>query len=195
MPTVDINKKTLFKPFPILTTARLVLRALAAADLADLYQYASDPLIDRHTPWDHYHTMDEAKADLTDYVAQYDRDGMGVWGVQHRADGKLIGICNFTYWQTRHRRAEIGYTIARPYWGQGLATEAVRAVLTFGFERMDLARIEAVCTPDNTASERVLQKAGMQYEGLLRNYQVWRGTPQDLKMYAIIRADTSTARP
>ncbi len=74
------------------------------------------------------------------------------------------------------------------HWGQGLATEAAQALVAFGLEQMQLARIEAVCLPENAASARVLQKAGMQYEGLLRNYQVWRGKPCDLQMWAVVGA-------
>ena len=80
----------------------------------------------------------------------------------------------------------MGYTIARAYWGLGYATEAARALIQFGFDRMHLVRIEAVCLPEHLASARVLQKAGMQFEGVLRSYQVWRGQPRDLHMYAIV---------
>ncbi len=86
-----------------------------------------------------------------------------------------------------HRRVELGYTIARAYWGNGYATEAVQALLQFGLERMGLVRIEAVVLPDHVASARVLEKAGMTFEGLLHSYQIWRGRPCDLKMYAVTR--------
>ncbi len=185
---MDIN--TVFVPFPTLTTRRLILRALRTDDLHDLYQYASDPTIDQHTPWDHYQSPEEARQDLARYIAQYAAGEMGVWGIEHQADGRLIGICNFSYWHPPHRRAEIGYTIARHAWGQGFATEAALALIAFGFQYMNLIRIEAICTPDNRASEHVLQKVGMQFEGQLRKYEIWRGKPHDLNMYAIIATDT-----
>ena len=181
-----MDLKALFSPFPTLPTPRLILRALRPTDLADLYAYASDPEIDRFTPWTHYESLAEARADLDHYVAEYETEGMGVWGIEHRADQRLIGIINFSRPHPRNRRVEMGYTIARPHWGQGLATEAARALVTFGLEQMHLARIEAVCLPENAASARVLQKIGMQYEGLLRNYQIWRGKPCDLQMWAVV---------
>jgi ribosomal-protein-alanine N-acetyltransferase len=184
--TVDI--KALFTPFPTLETARLVLRALRSDDLDDLYAYASDPQIDRFTPWTHYLSLEEARADLDDFLAEYERDGLGAWGIEHRADRRLIGIATFSPPHRHHRRVELGYTIARAYWGQGYATEAVQALLQFGFEQMDLVRIEAVVLPDHAASARVLEKAGMALEGLLRSYQIWRGQPCDLRMYAVTRA-------
>lgn len=181
-----MDSQTVLTPFPTLNTPRLLLRALRMDDLNDLYEYASDVGIDRYTPWKRYESLHEARADLAHYVQQYDGGNMPVWGVEHRADQKLIGICDFN-WHPKHRRAEIGYTIARGYWGQGLAVEAVQAMISFGFEKMDLVRIEAVCMLDNWASERVMQKVGMQHEGVLHSYQMWRGTPQDLRMYAIVR--------
>jgi ribosomal-protein-alanine N-acetyltransferase len=177
--------KELFTPFPELDTPRLLLRALRKDDLQDLYEYASDPEIDRYTPWTRYQSLDEARADLDDFIAEYERDGMGAWGIEHKADRKLIGIGTFSPPHRHHRRCEMGYTIARPYWGQGYASEAARAMVVFGFERMNLARIEAVCLPDNIASGRVVQKIGMHYEGLLRGYQIWRGKPCDLKMFGM----------
>lgn len=180
-----MNLKALFTPFPTIATPRLLLRALRESDLDDLYAYASDPEIDRFTPWRHYQSMAEARADLDDFLAEYKAHGMGAWGIEHQADQRLIGIATFSPPHPHHRRAELGYTIARNYWGAGYATEATQALIRFGFEQMNLVRIEAVCLPDNIASTRVLQKIGMRYEGLLRGYQIWRGTPCDLQMYAL----------
>lgn len=177
--------KTLFTPFPVLSTARLVLRALRPNDLDDLYAYASDPEIDRFTPWTHYTSLAEARADLDNFLADYERDGFGSWGIEHQADQRLIGIIEFSPPHPRSRKTALGYTIARAYWGQGYATEAAQALITFELDKLHLVRIEAVCLPDNLASIRVLRKIGMQYEGLLHNYEIWRGKPCDLQMYAL----------
>jgi ribosomal-protein-alanine N-acetyltransferase len=111
---------------------------------------------------------------------------MGAFGIEHRNDRRLIGILTFSPPHPRNRRIEFGYTIARAYWGQGYATEAAAEFVRFAFEQMALVRIEAVVLPDHVASSRVLEKVGLQYEGLLRSYQVWRNVPRDLKMYAIV---------
>jgi len=179
-----MDLKTLFPPFPVLETQRLILRALCPSDLDDLYEYASDHEIDHYVPWEHYENIDEARENLNMFLEQYDKDGFGAWGIEHRTDQKLIGLIN-TSKPGYNRRVEVGYAISRAYWGQGYATEALRAVIQFGFEKMELARIEAVVLPENIASARVLEKAGMQFEGLLRKYQVWKDQPSDLKMYAI----------
>lgn len=182
-----MDLKALFTPFPILSTSRLILRALRPSDLNDLYEYASDPQIDQYVPWDHYKNFEEARENLNEFLEEYEKDGLGAWGIEHRADRKLIGIINTSIPHRVHRRVEVGYTIAHAHWGQGLATEALQALIHFGFEKMELLRIEAVILPQNTASARVLLKAGMQFEGLLRHYQVWKGQPRDLQMYAIVK--------
>lgn len=182
-----MDSTTRFPDFPLLSTPRLILRALASSDLDDLYEYASDPEIDRYTPWDCYQSLDEAREDLSGYIARYEQGYFRAWGIEHRADKKLIGITNFGFISKEDRRAEMGYTIGRKYWGQGLATEAVQALIKYGFEKQDLARIEAVVLPENKASSKVLVKVGMQFEGLLRSYQVWKDKPSDLEMYAIVR--------
>ncbi len=181
-----MDLKTLFTPFPVLSTPRLILRDLRPTDLNDLHEYASDPQIDHYTPWEHYKSFDEARENLNEFLEEYEKDGFGAWGIEHRADKKLIGIINTSIPHRAHRRVEMGYTIARAYWGQGYATEAVQALIQFGFEKMDLVRIEAVLLPENLASARVLEKSGMQFEGVLRAYQVWRNKPCDLRMYSII---------
>jgi [ribosomal protein S5]-alanine N-acetyltransferase len=182
-----MDLKSLFTPFPTLTTPRLLLRALRLNDLDDLYTYASDPEIDRYTPWVHYTSLDEARADLDEFITAYQKDGIGAFGIEHRIDQKLIGILTFSPPHPRNHRSEFGYTIARAYWGQGFATEAAAEFVRFAFEQMGLVRIEAVVLPDHIASARVLEKVGLQYEGLLHNYQVWSGVPCDLKIYAIVR--------
>ena len=74
-----MDLKTLFTPFPSLSTSRLILRALRQDDLADLYAYASDPEIDRYTPWTHYKSLAEAQTDLNHFIADYDQYGLGAW--------------------------------------------------------------------------------------------------------------------
>ena len=180
-----MDLKSLFTPFPVLSTPRLILRALRISDLDDLYEYASDPEIDHYVPWEHYKNIEEARENLNEFLEEYQKDGLGAWGIEHRVDKKLIGIINTSIPHRINRRVEVGYTIARAYWGQGYATEAVQAVIKFGFEKMDLVRMEAVVLRDNIASARVLEKAGMKFEGLLHSYQIWRGQPRNLQMYAV----------
>lgn len=88
-----------------------------------------------------------------------------------------------------HRRAELGYWMGVPWWGRGLATEAARGVIRFGFEVLELDRIHAGHYTRNPASGRVLEKAGMVREGVLRAHIVKWGKPEDVAVYAVLRAE------
>ena len=94
--------------------------------------------------------------------------------------------------EPEYARASLGYAIAREYWGRGLTTEAVRAAIAFGFDHLSLNRIEARCIAENTASERVMQKAGLSYEGTLRDYVFRKGAYRDYKVYSILRREHSS---
>ena len=86
-----------------------------------------------------------------------------------------------------HRRGEIGYWLATPFWGRGVMTDAARTVVAYGFETLGLHRIQATCLPHNIGSYRVMEKAGMVREGILRDYIVHQaGDYADIAMYAIV---------
>ena len=99
----------------------------------------------------------------------------------------MVGACGLVNWEAEHARAEVGFVLSREYWGRGLMAEAVRAMLRFGFERMNLNRIEARCIAENAASARVMEKAGMFYEGTLRQREYIKGAYRDIKLYAILK--------
>lgn len=107
----------------------------------------------------------------------------------YKGDGHIVGTCGFVNWSLDHARAELGYAIHREYWGQGLVPEAVRAMISFGFEKIGLNRIEARCIAENTASARVMEKAGMSYEGTLRQREFIKGAYRNIKLYAILESE------
>lgn len=182
-----------FADLPSVETDRLLLRRATMVDAADMFEYASDAEVARYTTWEPHASIEESRMFLEFLLHRYSGGEVAEWGVVHKADNKLIGTCGFSMWNPYNARAEVAYAMARPYWGQGLMTEAVRAVLDFGFVRMALNRIEARCLPANIGSARVMEKAGMQYEGLLREQMYAKGRYHDLKMYSILRREWSAA--
>ena len=96
--------------------------------------------------------------------------------------------------EEKHRAAEVGYWIGKPFWGRGLATAALRLIIQFGFEQLGLNRIQAGHFRQNTASGRVMQKANMRYEGLQRQGMYHRETYKDVVYYAILRQDYEAQR-
>ncbi|MBI3997987.1 MAG: GNAT family N-acetyltransferase [Armatimonadetes bacterium] len=184
-----LNVEDVFGDLPSLETPRLVLRRLTRDDAEDIFAYGSDPEVTRYTGWQTHRTIEDSRVFLNGVLALYESKQVAPWGIAHKTDRKLIGTCGFVYWLPQHARAEIGYGIARPYWRQGYTTEAIRAIIAFGFQSMQLNRIEARCEPENTGSWRVMEKVGMTFEGVLRQHNYAKGTYRDTKMYSILRQE------
>lgn len=195
----DARIVEVFGDLPVLNTPRLRLRRLVPDDLDDVFAYASDPEVAQYVTWNAHTSIEDSQSFLQWAVGLYATAQVAPWGIYHKADRRMIGTCGFAWWNPRHARAEIAYAIARPYWNQGLTTEAVREAVRFGFERMDLNRIEARCMPENAASERVMQKVGMTFEGVLRQQMYVKGRYDSLKLYSILKeewlAQQTTAAP
>lgn len=105
-------------------------------------------------------------------------------------DGKAIGSIGVFRQGNIHRQtAELGYCIAEEYWGKGIMTEAVKQICKYVFEKSDIIRIYAEPFAYNTASCRVLEKAGFQYEGTLRNNAIKNGKVIDMKMYSLLKTE------
>lgn len=183
----DLTVEDVFGNLPSLETDRLLLRKLRLDDAEAVFAYASDPEVARYTTWEAHKTIDDSKAFLTSVIELYNSHQVAPWGMEHRAHRKLVGTCGFVYWHLRHARAEIAYALSRPYWNKGYTTEAVRAVIAFGYRVMRLNRIEARCDVPNVASARVMEKAGMKFEGILRHHMFTKGAYVDLKMHSILR--------
>ena len=100
---------------------------------------------------------------LEDY---YQKWGFGIWAIVERSGREVIGYCGLSHFPNRcgHDEMEIGYRLARPYWGRGLATEAAQAVRDYGFGTLGLPRLIAMIDPRNVASIRVAEKTGLRYE-------------------------------
>jgi ribosomal-protein-alanine N-acetyltransferase len=179
----------LTKDYPILETDRLILRKLTLGDAEAVFAYASDPEVTRYVAWDTHRSLEDSKAFLKHTIRKNKRGDEPDWGIVYKGDQRFVGTCGFAGWEAGHARAEIGYVIRREYWGQGLMPEAVRAVVSFGFENMDLNRLEARSIAENAASTRVMEKAGMLYEGTLRQREFIKGAYRDIKLYAILKSE------
>jgi len=169
-------------------TERLILRPLTIADLEDVWAYASDPEVTRFTIFD-YHTSRRTTQQWLESALASSAGENFLFGIEHRVDGRVIGSCAIRAWNREHNLAEMGWALARAFWNQGYATEAVRALIGFGFEHLKLNRIQALCVPAHLASRRVMEKAGMKFEGILRQAEFFKGAYQDLALYSILRQE------
>jgi RimJ/RimL family protein N-acetyltransferase len=111
------------------------------------------------------------------------------------AAGELIGSCRIEIRSAAHGTGDLGYVLARRAWGQGYATEAIRALVEFGFGRLALHRIWATCDVENRASARVLEKVGMRREGHLRQNVRRKGEWRDSYLYAILAPEWPAESP
>lgn len=174
---------------PTLETERLILRKMTRDDAEAVFAYASDPEVSRYTLWDTHRSVEDSRAFLELAVGNYEGGGSLDWGIVYKGDHRFVGMCGFVNWSPEHARAEMGYVLHKDYWGRGLVPEAVRAMIRFGFERMKLRRIEARCIAENTGSARVMEKAGMTYEGTLRQREYIKGAYRDMKIYSILSSE------
>ena len=158
-----------FTTFPTLRTERLLLREMVATDAEDVFVFRSDPEVQKYNS-EPLQEIAQAAAFIEQIRQWYADQQEVIWGATLIGEDKVIGSFSLFDWQRYHNRAQIGYDLARRYWGQGIGSEAVRALLRFGFERMKLHRIEAYTIIDNHASVRMLQKLGFQLEGVRRQY-------------------------
>ncbi|NJD11493.1 MAG: GNAT family N-acetyltransferase [Gemmatimonadetes bacterium] len=172
---------------PTLATERLQLRELTLADAARVRELAGDARV-AETTAEIPHPYEEGMAEQwLGSLPILAGAGRLVWGVVHPEHG-LVGCIELRI-EREHERAETGYWIGVPYWGQGFATEALRAVCRYGFEDLGLGRIYAQHVAWNPASGRVLEKAGMTREGVLRRHVRARGRSEDTVVWGMLRAE------
>lgn len=186
---ITVPEEFAFGEFPLLETPRLCLRELTLSDAPAIFNIRGDYEVTRYNTGLAYDRIDQAR-DLIQAIRAGYIDGAELrWGITLKGNPAVIGMCGFNYWVRHDRRASIGYDLARIYWGQGLMTEAVCAMVEFGFDRMNLNRIEADADGRNPASARVLHKVGFRDEGVQREQFYENGSFYDLHLFALLRRE------
>jgi RimJ/RimL family protein N-acetyltransferase len=134
-------------------------------DLDALFALYSDPEIRRYFP-EGVLTLEETKEELEWFLNGHPRHPeLGLWATIHKESGKFIGRCGLLPWEIDDQlEIEIAYLLDKSFWHQGLATEAAQGILTYGFEKLKLARLICLIDPDHTASQRVAERIGMTLE-------------------------------
>lgn len=179
---------------PAFETKCLVLRSLCMDDADDIFEFSSDPQVAHHMTWEVNINKSQTLLFINSVLEGYKAGTSADWAIAEKISQKVIGICSFVDWSNEHSNAVLGYVINRSYWGNGYATEAANELLKYGFQTLQLHRIEAHCDIDNLASEKVMKKLGMSFEGLLRQNQYIKGTFRDTKIYGILQEDYSSDR-
>jgi RimJ/RimL family protein N-acetyltransferase len=181
---------------PVLETERLVLRPFSFADEKEVQRLAGDRDI----------------AELTSAVPHPYEDGMAeAWIATHEEDFKLnksmtlaitiksseslVGAMSLLNMSTANRRAELGYWVGKEYWCNGFASEAARLIIAYGFRALGLHRVHGRCLKGNKASSRVMEKAGMRYEGCHREHECKGGRFEDILLYGALNAEWHSRQP
>jgi ribosomal-protein-alanine N-acetyltransferase len=174
---------------PELVTERLRLRAPLPGDAAALLAVLGDPQVTRYHNVPTLTTLAEAGALLERLARRYAARDTIRWAIELVEPGGMIGTVGLLRLDFEHRRAEVGYEIARRWWGWGLAGEAAAAVIRYGFAVLGLHRIEAGVLPGNDASVRVLQKLGFGEEGTRRDYLQVNGRFHSFRWFSLLETD------
>lgn len=151
----------------IVETERLILREFDEGDAESFYLMLSDPAVIRYTgdPGGGLTSVEQALEVLRSRpIADYRSYGYGRWACVFKASCEVIGFAGLKYLPDLHE-VDLGYRLLPAYWGQGLATEACRAVLDYGRTRLGIGRIMALVDPENVASVRILEKLGLKNSG------------------------------
>jgi len=171
-----------------LETERLILRPIARGDaLAIFAGYAQDPEVVRYLSWRPHRRLAETESYI-DRCLMAPGTRARTYALIGRADGRLLGA--FELRGPEPHRLDCGYVLARPSWGRGLMTEALAAAARWAMDQSDIWRIGAVCDVDNFASARVMEKAGLAREGILRRWILHPNIspdPRDCFSYALAR--------
>ena len=163
-------------------TARLRFRIFTPEDLDALCEITSDPEVMRYIGPRAPLSRDETEVNLVNIVSAFRRRGFGRWALEKKAGGRIVGYCGLSR-GVEEVGVELAYLLARSEWGTGLATEAGRACLRYGFERLGLESIAGITMRDNRRSRRVLERLGMQYVRAARIHGF------DCVWYSIARRD------
>jgi RimJ/RimL family protein N-acetyltransferase len=172
---------------PTLSTDRLVLRPFRVEDAPEVQRLAGDRAIAATTlRIPHPYPDGAAEAWIAKLTPAFESGESAMFAITRVADGFFLGAIGLEITRS-HDRAELGYWIGKPYWGNGYCTEAARAVVRYAFEDLGLNRITAAYFANNSASGRVMQNIGMNYEGhRVQEIKKW-GKFEDLILYGLVR--------
>jgi ribosomal-protein-alanine N-acetyltransferase len=154
-----------------------------------MFEYASNKTVAELGMWPRQETLEQTERDIASALERYAKRDWIYWGIEHKADRKFIGSIGFAIWRERDRNAEVGYALNPAYWNQGLAKEACGAVIDFGWQQMDLHRLEAKCLVENAPSIAVLKRYGFVLEGVRRDACLVAGDFRDVGMFGLLRPE------
>ncbi len=175
-----------FDPFPVLTTERLILRQMTAADANEVFFFRSDDVVMKYIGRPKAQSVDEAVKWLEMVNDNLVRNDGICWAVTLKDDPTMIGNISFWRMEKEHFRAETGYVLHPEHYGKGIMSEAMQAILQYGFNVMKLHSVEANIDPENTASKNLLERNGFIREAYFRENYFFDGVFYDSAIYSLL---------
>ncbi len=176
-----------FKPFPVIETERLLLRKITRKDADDIYIFRQKAEVMKYIGKPTAKSVSEIKELIKKIEDGIKTNSKIVWGITLKNENKVIGTIGYHRMEMEHHRAEIGYMINQPYWNKGMANEAMKVIIDYGFIKMNLHSIEAKLDPVNIASKKLLTKFGFVKEAYFKENYFFDGKFQDTEVCSLIR--------
>ena len=185
---VIINQDLFSNSFPRLETKRLLLRQTTQEDVEDVFAVFCDFKVTRFHDLDTLTHLDEASM-VIERRAKGFENGHGIrWAIVYKQSNCSIGSCGFT-WLKEKNAAEVGYELNSQFWKQGIMSEAIAAILQYGFRSREIRFVIAEIMLDNIASRRLLEKLGFQSQGILKKRGFWKGRYHDLEQFKLMKTE------
>lgn len=175
-----------FTPFPVLVTDRLILRRITIDDANEIFFLRNDESVMKYIDRPRAKSLNDVAVWLDKVDANIANDDAVAWGVSLKGEQKLIATTSFHVLIKENYRAEIGYVMHPAYHGKGYMQEAVKAMISYGFNSMGLHSIEAQVNPENGASIKVLERAGFVREAYFKENYFWDGKFLDSAIYSLL---------
>ena len=174
-----------FASFPEIETERLLLRELLPEDAPAIFRLFSDPLVTRYYDLENYVNVKQAEELIDFFDESFELERAIRWGIERKEDGEIMGTCGYVWLRTH--RGEIGYDLHSSFWRNGYMSEALDAILDFGYTEFGLHRIEAMTMLENEASIGLLRSLGFQQDGIMRELEFFKEAFHDMRVFSLLR--------
>lgn len=174
--------------FPQLQTRNLILRRLVPPDAEAVFRIFADAAVTQYYDLETFTTLEQASQLIQRQTDRFEQQAGVRWGIALPGDNVIIGSCGYIF-DKPHAHAGLGYELGQAFWRRGFMTEALEAIIRFGFERLALNRIQALVMRDNRASVQLLHKLGFQEEGILRESKFFKGQFHDLHCFSLLKKE------
>ncbi len=178
-----------FSELPTLETERLILRRILRRDVDDMYEYSRLPLVTQYLLWEPHPNRRHTENYVEYLQTEYRMGKYHEFAVVLKSIDKMIGTCGFVSFDKENNAAEVGYVLNPAFHNCGYATEALHAVLAYGFDTLRLHRVTAKYMLENRRSRRVMEKCGMTYEGDLRDGVLVKGKYETVGICSILSCE------